>query len=57
MHSARASRRLPNRFGVRNQLSLAVNNLGNTLYAEFPNAGFFRPEPGRNVNVSLVTAF
>lgn len=57
VHSARAGVRLPGRFGVRNQLSLAVNNLGNTLYAEFPNAGFFRPEPGRNVNLSLASAF
>ena len=57
IHSARAGLRLPGRFGVRNQLSLAVNNLGNTLYAEFPNAGFFRPEAGRSVNVSLTSAF
>jgi hemoglobin/transferrin/lactoferrin receptor protein len=57
VHSARAGLRLPGRLGIRNQLSFAVENIGNTLYAEFPNAGFFRPEPGRNMNVSLVSSF
>ena len=57
VHSARAGLRLPGRLGIRNQLSLAVENIGNALYAEFPNAGFFRPEPGRNVSVSLISSF
>ena len=57
VHSARAGLRLPRRLGVRNHLSLSVDNIGNALYAEFPNAGFFRPEPGRNVNLSLTSSF
>lgn len=57
VHSARAGLRLPGRLGIRNQIALSVENIGNALYAEFPNAGFFRPEPGRNVNLSLVSAF
>jgi outer membrane receptor protein involved in Fe transport len=57
LHSARASARLFERFGVRNTLVLSAENLGNTLYAEFPNASFFRPEPGRSLRVSLVTSF
>ena len=57
VHSARAGLRLPGRYGIRNQLSLSVENIGNALYAEFPNAGFFRPEPGRNVSVALVSSF
>jgi hypothetical protein len=57
VHSARAGLRLPGRFGTTNHLSVTLENIGNTLYAEFPNAGFFRPEPGRNVRVALTTAF
>ena len=57
VHSARASVRLLDRAGVSNRLSLSVENIGNKLYAEFPNASFFRPEPGRHVNVALTTSF
>jgi hemoglobin/transferrin/lactoferrin receptor protein len=57
VHSARAGLRLPGRAGIRNQLSVSVENIGNTLYAEFPNAGFFRPEPGRNISLALVSSF
>lgn len=33
----------------RQQLAVSVANLTNTLYAEGPNVGFFRPEPKRSV--------
>jgi hemoglobin/transferrin/lactoferrin receptor protein len=57
VHSARATLRLPETLGIRQSISVSVENIGNALYAEFPNAGFFRPEPGRNVNISLSSSF
>jgi hypothetical protein len=33
--------------GVRHDVTLWVENLSDELYAEFSNASFFRPEPGR----------
>jgi hemoglobin/transferrin/lactoferrin receptor protein len=57
VHSARASARLFERGGVANSLSLVVDNIGDRLYAEFPNASFFRPEPGRNITLALHTSF
>ena len=42
---------------VRQDFTLAVNNLANTLYAEAANAGFFRPEAGRSVTFAISTAF
>ena len=57
VHAARASARLFDRLGFRNTLVLSAENLGNTLYAEFPNASFFRPEPARSLALSLVTTF
>ena len=56
-HSARAQLRLPSVRQVHNHLSLVVDNIGDKLYAEFPNASFFRPEPGRNVRLALVSQF
>ncbi len=38
-------------------LDVNVSNLGNTLYAEFPNASFFRPEPGRAVTITWRMGF
>ena len=44
--------------GERNRFPVCqVNNLANTLYAEAANAGFFRPEPKRNVVVALRSSF
>jgi hemoglobin/transferrin/lactoferrin receptor protein len=57
VHSARANLLLFDRAGLSNRLSLNVDNIANKLYAEFPNASFFRPEPGRNVSLALVTSF
>jgi len=38
-------------------VTLAVNNLGNTLYAEFSNVSFFRPEPKRTLALAWTTTF
>ena len=57
VHSARASVRLFDRGGTSNRLLFAVDNIGNRLFAEFPNASFFRPEAGRNVSLALQTGF
>lgn len=57
VHSARAGVQLPGAGSVRNRLSFVVDNLTDRLYAEFPNASFFRPEPGRQVKLELVTTF
>ena len=38
-------------------VAVTVSNLTNTLYAEFPNASFFRPEPGRAVTVTYRLGF
>ena len=43
--------------GTTHRVDLMVGNLFNTLYAEFPNAGFFRPEPARHVAVSWSVGF
>jgi hemoglobin/transferrin/lactoferrin receptor protein len=42
---------------MRQELGLQLNNIGNSLYAEVANAGFFRPEPARHLVVSLTTWF
>ncbi|HLE56461.1 MAG TPA: TonB-dependent receptor, partial [Rhodothermia bacterium] len=57
VHSARASVVVLRAGDVVNELALRIENLGNRLYAEFPNASFFRPEPGRNVNLALQIHF
>jgi outer membrane receptor protein involved in Fe transport len=38
-------------------VTVAVTNLTNRLYAEFPNASFFRPEPGRSVTATYRLGF
>jgi hemoglobin/transferrin/lactoferrin receptor protein len=38
-------------------VSLWIDNLADTLYAEFNNASFFRPEPGRTVRVGYRLGF
>ncbi|HSH76647.1 MAG TPA: TonB-dependent receptor [Longimicrobiales bacterium] len=43
--------------GMTHQLSLALTNLTNELYAETANAAFFRPEPKRNITVSWIVTF
>ncbi len=39
------------------RLGVTVNNLTDELYAEFANAGFFRPEPGRSVILTWDMSF
>jgi outer membrane receptor protein involved in Fe transport len=55
--SWRGGVRLPEFGGLRQSLTVAVNNLTNELYAESSNASFFRPEAMRSVTVSLDVAF
>jgi hemoglobin/transferrin/lactoferrin receptor protein len=43
--------------GVRQSLTISVNNLTNALYAETSNASFFRPEAKRSVTVSVDVTF
>lgn len=38
-------------------VSLWIDNVADTLYAEFTNASFFRPEPGRTVRVGYRLGF
>ena len=57
VHSARAGVRLMRRNAMESRLNVAVDNIGNRLYAEFPNASFFRPEPGRSFTVALTSSF
>ena len=57
VHSGRASAVLLRAGDLVNELVFRIENLGNTLYAEFPNASFFRPEPGRNVSLGLLVRF
>ncbi len=59
VQSVRAGARLPLAVGGRSatDVSLQINNLTDRLYAEVANAGFFRPEAGRNVVLTLSTFF
>ncbi len=43
--------------GMRHDITVGVNNLGNVLYAEAANASFFRPEPGRSFVLGVTTTF
>jgi len=42
---------------IRHDVTLSVENVGNALYAETGNAGFFRPAPARQVRLGWTTAF
>ena len=52
-----AGARLFETAGLTHDVTLWVDNLTNRLYAEFSNASFFRPEPGRTVRVSYRIGF
>lgn len=52
VQTLRGGATLLERGGIRHSVALAVDNLGNRLYAEFANASFFRPEPGRSLMLS-----
>lgn len=57
VHNIRGGAHLFTVGGVRQDLDVQVNNLANTLYSETANAGFFRPEPKRNVVISVRSSF
>ena len=57
VHALRGGFSFRGRGGMRQDIGLQVNNLTNELYAEVSNAGFFRPEPRRNVVLSVTTWF
>lgn len=38
-------------------VALAINNVGDVLYAESANSAFVRPEPGRHIVLSVRTSF
>jgi outer membrane receptor protein involved in Fe transport len=57
VHGAGAGVRLFESAGFFNEVNLWVENLTNQLYAEFSNATFFRPEPGRTMKVSYRVKF
>ena len=42
---------------IRHSATVTVENVGNALYAETGNAGFFRPAPARRVQVGWTTEF
>ncbi len=57
VHSARAGVVIARTARWTQRLGVGVTNLGNALYAEFPNVSFFRPEPGRSVFLTYAVAF
>jgi len=57
VHNLRGGMHLFTLRGVRQDLDMQVNNLTNKLYSEAANAGFFRPEPMRNLVVSIRSSF
>jgi len=56
-HALRGGITVLRRAGTTQRLGIAVENLTNTLYAEFTNASFFRPEPRRRVTVNWEVSF
>jgi hemoglobin/transferrin/lactoferrin receptor protein len=57
VHALRGGITVLRRAGTTQRLGIAVENLTNTLYAEFTNASFFRPEPRRRVTFNWEVAF
>lgn len=57
VHAVRAGIRGWSLGGIRQDVTVGVNNIGNALYAEAANASFFRPEPGRHVVLAVSTSF
>src|SRR4029078_9830038 len=52
VHGVGGGARLFQLGGFRHEVTVWVENLTDELYAEFSNATFFRPEPGRTAKVS-----
>jgi outer membrane receptor protein involved in Fe transport len=57
VHTLAGGVRLFERGRFAHDLRFAVENLTDELYAEFSNATFFRPEPGRSYNASYRLRF
>jgi outer membrane receptor protein involved in Fe transport len=57
VHTLSGGARLFELRGTSHELTLAIENVTDELYAEFSNATFFRPEPGRNVKASYRVRF
>ena len=57
VHGLRGGARLFRIGTTVHEVTLVVNNLTNRLYAEFSNAGFFRPEPKRSLSLGWTTTF
>ncbi|MEA2490866.1 MAG: hemoglobin/transferrin/lactoferrin receptor protein [Acidobacteriota bacterium] len=57
VHGIGAGARLFEFNGLSSELTLWIENATNELYAEFSNATFFRPEPGRTMKVSYRVTF
>jgi outer membrane receptor protein involved in Fe transport len=57
VQGAGAGMRLFETAGFANDVTFWVENLTNQLYAEFSNATFFRPEPGRTAKISYRVTF
>ncbi|HEX6641716.1 MAG TPA: TonB-dependent receptor [Thermoanaerobaculia bacterium] len=57
VHGVGAGMRLFQYGGFANEVTVWVENLTDELYAEFSNATFFRPEPGRTAKISYRVTF
>ncbi len=57
VHSVRGGATVLRHGATTHRLGLAVTNLTNALYAEFGNAGFFRPDARRGVTLSWDVSF
>ncbi len=57
VHTLRAGITLFKQSAFPQQIGIAVENLTDTLYAEFSNASFFRPAPRRHIVFTWITRF
>ena len=57
VHGVGAGARLFQYGGFANEVTVWIENLTDELYAEFSNATFFRPEPGRTAKISYRVTF
>ena len=57
VHSLSAGVTLPSTGRVGHALTLVLDNITDELYAEFSNASFFRPQPGRSLTASYRLRF
>jgi outer membrane receptor protein involved in Fe transport len=57
IHSLAGGLRLSATGRVEHSVAVAIDNLTDELYAEFSNATFFRPQPGRSLTASYRLRF